>query len=314
MATMLSGATIMDGALLLIAANEQCPQPQTREHLKALEIIGIRNVVIVQNKIDLLKNEDIIKNFEQIKAFVKGTPCEDAPIIPISAQQRVNIDAMIAAIQAVVPTPERDSSKSPLMFVARSFDINRPGSDPMQMVGGVIGGSLKQGVLKIGDEVEIRPGRRVEKAGKTTWQPIAAKILDLKTGGLSVAEVIPGGSIGVLTSLDPAIVKSDALTGSIVGKKDAMPPVWNELRIETHLLERVVGAKDKLVVDPIKLGEPLMLNVNSATTAGIVTELKKDIVFCRLKLPVCAENASRITISRLIGQRWRLIGYGLIKG
>ena len=54
MATMLSGATIMDGALLLIAANEDCPQPQTREHLMALQIVGIKNVVIVQNKIDLV--------------------------------------------------------------------------------------------------------------------------------------------------------------------------------------------------------------------------------------------------------------------
>src|SRR3989338_7865733 len=72
MATMLAGATIMDGALLLVAANEECPQPQTREHLMALEILGIKSLVIVQNKIDLVDEEKALKNYEQIKNFVKG--------------------------------------------------------------------------------------------------------------------------------------------------------------------------------------------------------------------------------------------------
>src|SRR3989344_3879582 len=72
MATMLSGAAIMDGALLLIAANEECPQPQTKEHLMALEIIGIKQIVIVQNKIDLVSKEEALENYKQIKDFVKG--------------------------------------------------------------------------------------------------------------------------------------------------------------------------------------------------------------------------------------------------
>lgn len=313
MATMLSGAAIMDGALLLIAANEPCPQPQTREHLQALEIIGIKNVVIVQSKIDLVSEEEAIKNFEQIKGFIKGTKFESSPIMPVSAQRRVNLDVLIQAIQENIPTPDRGNEKNPLMFVARSFDINKPGSNPLEMVGGVLGGSLKQGTLKTGDEIEIRPGRKIEKSGKVSWEPLATKIQELKTGGESVNEVKPGGSIGILTKLDPSIVKSDALTGSVVGKKGEMPEVWNELRLQIHLLERVVGAKDKLIVEQIKLGETLMLNVNSAATTGIVAEIKKDTILCRLRLPVCAELTSRATISRLIGARWRLIGYGMIK-
>ncbi len=313
MATMLSGATIMDGALLLIAANEQCPQPQTREHLQALEIIGIKNVVIVQNKIDLVSEEQVLKNHEQISEFVKGTKFENSPVIPVSAQQRINIDALIQAIQENISTPERDPNKAPLFFVARSFDINKPGSNPLEMTGGVLGGALKQGILKVGEEIEIRPGRKIEKSGKVFWEPITTKIIELKTGGVSVEELRPGGSSGILTSLDPAIVKSDALTGAIAGKKGNMPEILYELKLETHLLERVVGAKDKLVVEPIRINEPLMLNVNSATTAGIVTEIKKSTISCKLKLPVCAELTSRVTISRLVGARWRLIGYGMIK-
>ncbi|MBI2133844.1 translation initiation factor IF-2 subunit gamma [Candidatus Woesearchaeota archaeon] len=312
MATMLSGAAIMDGALLLVAANEPCPQPQTREHLTALQIIGVKNIVVVQNKIDIVSMGEALKNHDEIKAFLKGTGFDDAPIVPISSQQRINVDALIDAIQKTIPTPSRDSSKPPLMFVARSFDINRPGINPLEMSGGVLGGSVKQGILKVGDSVEIRPGRRLERAGKTIWQPISTKIVDLKTGGESVQSVGPGGSIGVMTLLDPSIVKSDALSGSVLGT-DVLPAVWNDLSLDVFLLERVVGAKDKLVVDPIRLGENLMLNANSAATVGAVIELQKGGITCRLKLPVCADKGSRVTISRLIGSRWRLIGYGIIK-
>ncbi|MBI2574407.1 translation initiation factor IF-2 subunit gamma [Candidatus Woesearchaeota archaeon] len=312
MATMLSGAAIMDGALLLIAANEPCPQPQSREHLTALEIIGVKSIVIVQNKVDLVSMEEVARNYGEIREFVKGTPFEDSPVVPVSAQHRVNVDALIAAIQEKIPTPKRDSVKSPMMFVARSFDVNRPGSNPLEMSGGVLGGAVREGVLKSGDVIEIRPGRKVERAGKVSWHPLTASIVGLQTGSETVSSVGPGGSIGVMTTLDPGIVKADALSGSVVGVKD-LPPVWNELKLGVTLLERVVGAKDKLVVEPIKIGENLMLNANSAATLGTVSEVQKGTLRCVLKLPVCAETGSRVTISRMIGSRWRLIGYGVIK-
>ncbi|MBI2581113.1 translation initiation factor IF-2 subunit gamma [Candidatus Woesearchaeota archaeon] len=313
MATMLSGAAIMDGALLLIAANEKCPQPQTREHLMALQIVGIKNVVIVQNKIDLVTEEEAAGNYRQIREFVKGTPYETAPVVPISAQRRINIDVLIEAIQGTIPTPARKSEAEPMMLVARSFDVNRPGTLPEKMQGGVLGGTVKQGAFAVDQGIEIRPGRRAEKAGKSLWIPIETRIVGLVTGGASVKAVSPGGSIGMLTSLDPGVVKADALAGTVVGLSGRLPPVWYELKTEVHLLERVVGAKDNLVVEPLKAGETLMLNVNSSATVGIVAELKKGTALLRLKLPVCAEAGSRVTLSRLLGSRWRLIGYGIIK-
>jgi translation initiation factor 2 subunit 3 len=314
MATMLSGATIIDGALLLIAANEPCPQPQTTEHLMALQITGIKNVVVVQNKIDVVTEKEALDNYTQIKAFLKGTPYEDAPIIPISAQHRVNIDALIEAIEKYIPTPERDPDAEPRMFVARSFDINKPGSDPLVMKGGILGGALVQGRLESGQEIEIKPGIKVEKEGKTFFEPLTAKITSIITGGIVVDDVVPGGSIGLQTTLDPSIVKSDQLTGSVVGNRGKLPPTWTKLKLEVHLLDRVVGIKDELKVEPVKKTEPLMLNVNSAATVGIVTELSKNLVDCVLKRPICAEIGARITISRRIANRFRLIGYGILKG
>src|SRR3989344_2899176 len=205
--------SIMDAALLLIASNEECPQLQTKEHLMALDIIGVKNIIIVQNKIDLVPEEQIHKNYEQIKNFVKGTIAETSPIIPVSAQHGSNIDILINLIQERFAAPKRDSSKDPLMFIARSFDVNKPGTEINNLLGGVIGGAIKQGMLKINDAIEIRPGFKIEKENKIIYQPITTKIISLRTGDDTIDSAVPGGSIAVLTELDPSIVKSDSLTG-----------------------------------------------------------------------------------------------------
>jgi len=312
MATMLAGTAIINGALLVIAANEPCPQPQTKEHLIALEIIGIKNIVIAQNKIDLVSKEEALENYKQIKTFIKDTIAENSPIIPISAQHNVNIDILLKSIQDIIKIPKRDENKEPLFYVARSFDINKPGTEISKLKGGVLGGALKQGKLKVNDEIEIKPGLKQEREGKTTWQPLNTKIETLMSGGIELKELSPGGSAGILTKLDPSLVKSDSLTGSVVGLKDKLPGVWHEFTLKPFLLERVVGSKEELKVEAIKKAESLMLNVNSAATIGIVTELKKDLIHVKLKIPVCANLQDRITISRRIGNRWRLIGYSSI--
>ena len=145
MAVMIIWCSIMDGALLLVSATEACPQPQTREHLSALEIAGISNIVIVQNKIDIVTRERAIESYNEIKNFVEGTIAENAPIIPVSAHHDVNLDMLIQAIQETIPTPDRTSDEKGLMYVARSFDVNRPGTRPSKLKGGIIGGSVVEG-------------------------------------------------------------------------------------------------------------------------------------------------------------------------
>jgi len=182
------------------------------------------------------------------------------------------------------------------------------------MVGGIIGGALQQGKLTKGDEITVLPGYEVTEKNQKIWKPLTTKIEGLMSGTTTIEEARPGGTIAILTKLDPNVVKSDKLVGAIVGHSGKLPQVWYSFPIEPHLLERVVGSKDKLVVDPIKMGEMLMLNVNAAATVGKVKDLSKGLVKVDLRRPVCAEKGSRVTISRNVGQRWRLIGYGLIKG
>ncbi|WP_321430811.1 translation initiation factor IF-2 subunit gamma [uncultured Methanolobus sp.] len=313
MATMLSGAAIMDGAILVIAANEECPQPQTKEHLMALNIIGIENIVIVQNKIDLVPKEKVIEHYHQIKEFVKGTVAENAPIVPISAQQNINVDALIMTMEEKFPTPEHKMDKPPHMLIARSFDINKPGTPIKKITGGVIGGTLTEGVLHSGEELEVKPGRKVESDGMTRWEPIITKVSMIVAGKSNVEEATPGGLLAVGTTLDPTLTKSDSLTGQVAGLPGTLPPTRDDLKLELRLLERVVGVSDEEEIGAIKTSEPLMLNVGTATTVGVVTSARKDIAEVKLKRPVCAEEESMVAISRRVGSRWRLIGVGVIK-
>ena len=303
----------MDGAILVIAANEKCPQPQTREHLMALEISGTKNIVIVQNKIDLISEKDAIKNYEQILNFVKGTCAEGAPIIPVSAHHDQNIDMLIKTMEEHIPTPEREVEKPPLMYIARSFDINKPGARPNELSGGVVGGSLIQGILKKGDEIEISPGRSIEVEGKPQLEPIVTSSHSLFTGGKSADEANPGGLLAIGTLLDPSRVKSDSFSGKVVGKPGQLPPVLDTFDLSMHLLKRVVGTIDEKNVEPLKTKEPLMLTVGTATTVGIISEIRENRVRVKLKLPVCASEGQRIAVSRRIEGKWHLIGYGEIE-
>ncbi|MDY6775333.1 MAG: translation initiation factor IF-2 subunit gamma [Halobacteria archaeon] len=309
MATMLAGASLMDGAVLVISANDECPQPQTKEHLMALDIIGIENIVIAQNKIDLVSRDEAVESHDEIKEFVEGTVAEDAPIVPVSAEQNVNIDLLIEAIQEEIPTPDRNPDAPPHMLVARSFDVNRPGTPPDSLRGGVIGGSLASGVFEEGDEIEVRPG--VERDGD--WQPIQTEIRSLMAGEEPVEKVTPGGLIGVGTGLDPSLTKGDSLAGQIAGDPDELPPVVDEFTMEVDLLDRVVGMDEGKKVEPINTGEPLMISVGTATTVGTVTSARGDEAEVKLKRPVCARQGSRMAINRRMGTRWRLIGVGVLK-
>lgn len=312
MATMLSGAAIMDGAVLVIAANEDCPQPQTKEHLMALDIVGIKNVLVVQNKVDIVPKDKVKENYEQIKEFVKGTVAENAPVIPIAARHNANIDVLIQEIEKIIPTPDMDPKKPYRMFVARSFDVNKPGTLPEDLVGGVVGGSLIQGKIKVGDPIEICPGIKIEEDNKTIWKPLETVATTLMTGEKNSKSAKPGGLIGVGTKLDPSLTKADGLLGGILGKPGTLPPVLDKLTLETHLLTRVVGTKEELNVDEIKTSELLMINVGTTTTVGVVTSARDGATELRLKLPVCVDKGMRAAMSRRIGARWRLIGYGKI--
>ncbi len=309
MATMLSGAAIIDAALLVIAANEPCPRPQTKEHLIALEAKGLKNIIIVQNKVDAVTKEQALKSYNEIKAFVKGTVAEKAPIIPVSAKQGVNLSNVLEEITKF-PVPKRETSGDPIFFVARSFDINKPGANISKIAGGVLGGTLKSGVLKVGDEIEIKPGYSVKKHDKTHYSTLKTKVLGLQAGKFKLDEATPSGSLAIQTSLDPALTKSDNLAGCVVGKAGTLPEPTETLNLKINLFKEIIGAEKELKVDPIKIQEFLLLSLNTSITVGRVRKVKGNQVEMNLRIPVVLIPGSKIGIARNLQGHWRLIGWG----
>jgi translation initiation factor 2 subunit 3 len=312
MANMLSGSALIDGAMLVVAANEKVPQPQTKEHLLALQTLGIKQIVLVQNKVDLISYEEAMENYSDIVKFVKGTNAAKAPIIPISAQSKLNIDALIGAIESTIPTPERDLSKNTVMHVLRSFDVNKPGTKIKDMKGGVIGGSITRGIFHVGDEIEIKPGLANEKTGK--YEAIVTQIASLGTGAGIVEEVKPGGLIAIATKLDPSMTRSDSLIGSVIGKPGTLPENSYNAKIEVNLFDTAVGSGDEIKVSSIQTGESLRLSVGTAPLLSKVTSVREKTVEIQFKRPVCLFDNSKVAISRKIAERWRLIGAGVAIG
>lgn len=310
MATMLSGAALIDGAILVIAANEGI-KPQTKEHLLALEAKKIKNIVIVQNKIDLITREKALENYKEIKSFVNGTIAQDSPIIPCSAQQEINIDKILEALVSL-PIPQRDTSSSPVFVIARSFDINKPGTKVSELKGGVLGGVLKRGILKIGDEIEIKPGISTKNQNQLTYETVKTKITGIFKGSFPIKTAEPGASLALETELDPILTKADTLSGCIAGLSNKLPQITNTARIKFSLFKEVLGMSEKKTVDNIKTAELLMLSINTAITVGPVTRVKANEIEIALRIPIVPFKGENIGIARMVDGHWRLIGFGEI--
>ena len=300
MATMLNGAAVMDAALLLVAGNETCPQPQTSEHLAAVEIMRLDNIIILQNKVDLVKAEAAQQQQEEIRKFVAGTVAGDAPIIPISAVLKYNLDIVCEYLCKTIRVPRRDFKCSPRMIVIRSFDVNKPGCDVEDLQGGVAGGSIMQGVLKVGDEIEVRPGIvQKDSEGKYTVRPIFSKIVSLYAEKNDLMFAVPGGLIGVGTVIDPTLTRADRLVGQVLGLKGKLPEVFIEVEISFYLLRRLLGVKAAdgskgAKVQKLSKSEILLVNIGSTSTGGKVLAMKKDMV--RIPIVVKTRRPTRVCV------------------
>ncbi|GBP71080.1 Eukaryotic translation initiation factor 2 subunit 3 [Eumeta japonica] len=310
MATMLNGAAVMDAALLLIAGNESCPQPQTSEHLAAIEIMKLKHILILQNKIDLVKEGQAKEQHEQITKFVQGTVAEGAPIIPISAQLKYNIEVLCEYITKKIPVPLRDFTSPPRMIVIRSFDVNKPGCEVDDLRGGVAGGSILQGVLTVGMEIEVRPGLVSKDAdGKLTCKPIFSRIVSLFAEQNELQYAVPGGLIGVGTKIEPTLCRADRLVGQVLGAVGALPGIFVKLEVSYYLLKRLLGVRtegDKKAAKVQKLtrNEVLLVNIGSLSTGGRVLATKADLAKIALTNPVCTEIGEKVALSRRVENHW----------
>jgi len=332
MATMLNGAAVMDAALLLIAANQQVPRPQTSEHLAAAEIMKLKNIIVLQSKLDLVHEKAAFENFSQIKQFIHGTVAEDSPVIPISFTPKLqcNIDVLLYYLCEKVPVPVRDFKSPPFLTVVRSFDVNNPGETLDKLKGGVAGGTLKRGVLQVGQQIEIRPGIMTKDSnGKVHCKPIFTRVISLFAEQTKLEFAVPGGLIGVGTTLDPTLTKDDRLVGQVLGAVGQLPEVYQDVEISFQLMRHVIGVSEdadskenvsEANGDPhktekirtLKSGEKITVSVGSTSTSATVTAVKGKSAKLSLFKPCCVEINESVSLSRKFNSSWRLIGCGKI--
>ncbi len=227
--TALSGASIMDYCLLLLAANLD-NDIESNQHYQAIKTIGLNDRTIgVQNKIDLVSKAKAYEHYQQIKRKY-----DLRYIIPICAQFGFGVNYLIQFRVERIPHPINEQfiekiNKPLKASIIRSFDVNKKGIDAENVNGAVVGGTIKQGKISIGDRVKIIPGI-IMNNGKNI--PLEAYITSLKTGENDLQTAYPGGLIGIGLSIDPSLSKEDRLVGNyLVSPDDESNRIFNTITV-----------------------------------------------------------------------------------
>jgi translation initiation factor 2 subunit 3 len=311
MSTMLNGTAVMDGILLVIGSNESIPQPQTAEHLIAAELMDISHGIVVLNKLDLMLKSDAKDAYIKTKEFIKGTKFENSPVVPLCANYGINLDILAKTICQNFPVPQKNLEIPPRMIIIRSFDISKAGAHAYEVKGGVAGGSLLQGVLRVGQQVEIRPGLIFQQLNAETglnefvYKPVKTIVTSLLSEKTPLQFAIPGGLIGVGTKLDPALTKQNRLVGQIIGLQ--LPEVFDELKLKYQLIDKF---KTK---QPFKVGDHILLNVHSCEIPSNVAIIRKNnVIIVVLTKPVCIDVNEKVSISKVVDGTWRLCGFAIV--
>ncbi|MBZ4019632.1 elongation factor Tu [Streptomyces purpurogeneiscleroticus] len=191
---MITGAAQMDGAILVVAADDG-PMPQTREHVLLARQVGVPSIVVALNKADLMDDEEILELVElEVRELLSsyGFPGDDIPVLRVSAAKALEGDKewsasvmeLLAAVDASIPEPQRDVDKPFLMPIEDVFSITGRGT--------VVTGRIERGVLKVNQPVDII-GIRPEKTNTTvTGIEMFRKLLDEGRAGENVGLLLRG--------------------------------------------------------------------------------------------------------------------------
>lgn len=298
LATMMGGASIMDTACLIIAANQEViPQPQTLEHLMAAHLMGLERLVVVQNKLDLLTATEATDNYAKIKTFVADTNAEHSPVYPTSAQHGWGVSNVLEYLTGL-PTPERRLNAPAQLTCVRSFDVNKPGPfivGKTELKGGIIGGTLQQGVLVVGDWIELRPGVLSRgRCGDIVARPILTRVCGLRCETTELPYAIPGSLIAIATDLDPGLAIANGMVGQRVGVPGTLPPIVGELVVRFRAMKR-----DEFAFSKQKVGDQVKVCSNVMTVTGVIIETDKKVRRIRLDRPLCLAVGEMVGVLRM---------------
>lgn len=308
--TMLSSIVLMDGAIIVIAVNQPLSQkPQLIQHLAAAKLGKINKIIICMNKIDLVTKEVLKERKQELDKMLIDYGIKPFAIIPTSFNKKINMKYVISAIMELFNPEEyiTRATSDPIFRISRSFDINKPGVNWEQVVGGVIGGSLFNGKLKIGDQIEIKPGQvNKGKDGKFTCVPIITNVLSIKTDTTELNEIIPGGLIGIRTDLDPYYCKHNGLSGQVVGKIGTLPDISYDI---TFNVDIVTSFGFSWVP---KVNDLVMLQIGTKMSDAKLTKINKDSYTFTFTKPICITNNQHIIICYNINKILKIVGEGYV--
>ena len=206
---MLNGVQLMDAAFLIVDATDKIVlQSQAMEHLTILMAMGVKNIVVIQNKIDLLQKKDIQKNAKKINQILNNSFNINPMIYPISAQFNIGTQPIIDLISSF-NTKQNTDECCAILPIIRSFDINKPATNIDKLKGGVIGGGLLFGKLSKNTEILIIPG--IIQNNKSL--PFKTNINKIQSENTEINSIQTGSLVGIETNIDPYFTKNNGLVG-----------------------------------------------------------------------------------------------------
>ena len=230
---MITGAAQMDGAILVVGADDG-PMPQTREHILLARQVGVPAIVVFLNKCDMVDDEELIELVElELRELLSkyDFPGDDIPIIKGSALEALNnpedeektkcIWELMDALDTYIPEPERDIDKPFLMPIEDVFSISGRGT--------VVTGRVERGIIHVGDEVEIVGLRETQKTVCTGLE-MFRKLLD---------EGRAGDNIGVLLR---GIKRDEVERGQVVAEPGSITP-HKKFEAEVYVLSKEEGGR-----------------------------------------------------------------------
>ena len=295
--TMLSGINIIDGAIVIISVNSKIKdKPQLIQHLGAIKVANIKKVIICLNKIDLVSKDTILEIKEELDELLKEYDIKPFVIIPTSFTKNLGINYLKKAIMLLfnpndIINDNDNNDKDNIFRITRSFDINKPNTDWQELKGGVIGGSVTSGTLKIGDEIEIKPGYK--------GVALKTKIISLQTEDIKLNTITKGGLIGIGTDLDPFYCKDDFLTGQICSLVNKLSDNITSLTINYEFVT-IFGFIWKPVLNDI-----VTLQIGTTIIDAKLVNLKKNIF--ELSKPCCILESDSIVICKKINNILRIV-------
>jgi translation initiation factor 2 subunit 3 len=321
MATMLNGASVMDCTIMVESAANNGLAFQTNEHLAATDLIKLPNKIVCMNKLDLVKKDVAIEKIQQLQESLnKFKITKNSPIVPVAANYGINIDILCQYICELIPEPTRDIDTALKMIVVRSFNINKPDIPIKKLQGGVVGGTIVKGQLKIGDDVTVYPGYithniidpnsedKEEQEQRWSYKPLKTKVISINSEKNNLESAIPGGLIGVKLDIDPGFATKDGLVGQLVTTSNNVDEfkVYETIFMRFNLLDRL----NKL---NIKKNDVLIINCNANNTKGQVLKIKDHKMAIKLlENPICLELGDYLTLSKIVDKNIVIIGRGKV--